>query len=262
MLSLYTSIQNTYTYRQVRILSADAVLEDIKRHINAAESTDYIMPIWLPFLPLILVIIGIIAAVASYEASFEAGVTAGAGTAIGVAILGVIINFYVIYKWIKRRNEHFKRTHALWSSVVAALEAAGIDEPEIIGIKDALNEAKYDEQEKSAGLWTILTIVPLVIYYVYHFLNKDFVKHERREMRILNNLRDLLRKRGGYVEVPVEPTIKDRSTFLYFILSIITFGIFQLYWVYTLTKDPNEHFRMHRVVEEKLLDSLRRVIAA
>ncbi len=241
-------------------MSADVVLEDIKRHISAAERTDYIMPVWLPFLPLILVIIGIIAALASYGESYEAGVMASLGTAIGISIIGIIVNFYVIYKWIKRRNEHFRRTHALWSSVVSALEAAGIDEPEVIGIKDALNEAKYDEQEKSAGLWTILTIVPFVIYYVYHFLNKDFVKHERREMRILNNLRDLLRKRGGYVEVPVEPTIKDRSTFLYFILSIITAGIFQLYWVYTLTKDPNEHFRMHRMFEERLLDSLRRVI--
>ena len=242
-------------------MSAAVVFEDIKKHVDEADRTDYIMPIWLPFLPLILIIIGTIIYVSSYFGGSEAGMMAGAGTIVGVMFLGIILNFYIIYRWIKRRNEHFKRTHALWSSVLAALEAAGIDDPEIIGIKDALNEARLEEEEKSAGLWTILTIIPLVIYYVYHFLNKDFVKHERRELRILNNLRDLLRRRGGYVEVPIEPTIKDRSTFIYILLSIITFGIFQLYWVYTLTKDPNEHFRMHRLIEERLLDALAKVIS-
>ncbi len=235
---------------------AEGALYQVKKYVEMARETDYIMPTWLPFLPLILIIIGVLLAIPAILSESETAVYASLGIIIGILVIGVFINFYVIYKWIKRRNEHFRRTQGLWSGVLNFFEYHGINDPEVVAIREAVNESRFDEDEKSAAGWTIATIVPFVIYYVYHFLNKDFVKHERREMRIMQNLKSIFSKRGVYFEAPMYPSVKDRSTFLYFILSLITAGIFQLYWVYTLTKDPNEHFRMHMSVEQKLLASL------
>jgi len=241
-------------------VAVEGALHEIRRHVEEAGATDYAMPVWLPFLPMILVVIGSIAAIiAVYASEFGGGASTWAGAALAIFLVGVIVDFYVVYRWIKRRNEHFKRALGLWSALVNFLEALKIGDPEVTGIKEAVSEARYDEGEKSAGGWTIATIVPFVIYYVYHFLNKDFVEHERRELRILNNLRDLLKRRDIYLEVPLEPAVKDRSTILYFILSLLTAGIFQLYWVYTLTKDPNNHFHMHRVIETRVLSALEKL---
>ncbi|MEM1713372.1 MAG: DUF4234 domain-containing protein [Desulfurococcaceae archaeon] len=53
--------------------------------------------------------------------------------------------------------------------------------------------------------------------------------------------------------------VPDRSTLLYLILTIVT-GIFLIYWVYTLTKDPNKHFESHSVLERELVTALKQLL--
>jgi hypothetical protein len=40
-------------------------------------------------------------------------------------------------------------------------------------------------------------------------------------------------------------------------ITIVTAGLFLLYWVYTLTKDSNKHFESHGVIERDILVALR-----
>jgi len=51
----------------------------------------------------------------------------------------------------------------------------------------------------------------------------------------------------------------DRSSVLYLILTIITAGLFGIYWVYVLLKDPIEHFKYHIQAESQLLSALESV---
>ncbi|RLI85122.1 MAG: hypothetical protein DRO98_07495, partial [Archaeoglobales archaeon] len=170
------------------------------------------------------------------------------------------INVYVVYKWVSRRNEHFKRQRLLFNSIKDFLKSKGFD---VSGLETICMEVDIEETEKNAVLWALIQFVPYVggflLIYVYHFLNKDFYRHEKREEHFLSALSNVLSKAGFDFSYIRYNTIPDRSTILYLVLTILTFGFFGLYWVYTLTKDPNNHFVEHRKWEDTMLNILRRL---
>lgn len=51
------------------------------------------------------------------------------------------------------------------------------------------------------------------------------------------------------------PRLPDRSMILYVILTIFT-GIFALYWLYVLVKDPNDHFANQWRFEDSLVAAI------
>jgi len=55
--------------------------------------------------------------------------------------------------------------------------------------------------------------------------------------------------------------IPDRSFVLYFILSIITVGIFSVYWIYVLLTDPNSHFRQQALIEDTVVAQFAPILA-
>jgi hypothetical protein len=89
---------------------------------------------------------------------------------------------------------------------------------------------------------------------------KDFYKHERREDGFWEDLSRTLDKIGVTFSVPRRiETTPNRSFILYLILTIITVGLFGIYWLYVLLKDPNEHFKYHVQIEDQLLSTLESV---
>ena len=204
-----------------------------------------------------------------------------------VAIIFAIINFYVLYEWIKRRNEHFKRQLMVYRDIMSLLREIsrerGLDISTQISLIDReISEAEIKETKKNAVLWAILVLlsgnwispilppiymiilhvypalppIGIVNLYVYHFLTKDFFVHERREDRIVTGIQDALGILGArftyrrYYEIP------HRNTILYAILTIITLGIFSLYWIYVITKDQNEHFLEQRKWEDAVVSAI------
>jgi len=263
----------------------------IQELIEEAEETDYIMPLWLPYLPAIMigasvitltvarVIIGSLVKrrfvvlppmyrliMMSYTRPGSMYVLSFMGLSILVliGIIGIILELYVLYKWIKRRNDHFKRTHRLYDNVIAYLRTRGYEEEHLLRLTDILNDMREEEVMKNAVLWIVLYIVfPPIILYIYHFLNRDFYEHERREARLYSILSRLVREKIPEVYIPeFERKIPNRNTVLYIVLSIITIGIFTLYWIYTITKDPNEHFKEHKKRERTILEALERLSAS
>ena len=183
-----------------------------------------------------------------------------------LAIIGFIVSIILTYKLVNRRNTHFKRQMFLSEDVVAAVKTIaakkGVDvEASLSSIERTVREAKAEETEKGAVLWAILTAVPyigsLAQWYVYYFLMKDFYKHERREDGFWEDLTRTLDKCGVTFSVPRRTeTTPNRSFVLYLILTIITAGLFWIYWLYVLLKDPNEHFKHHIQTEDQLLSTL------
>jgi len=116
--------------------------------------------------------------------------------------------------------------------------------------------------ERSAILWVVLVfLISLIAFYVYHFLNKDFFKHSKYEQSILEEVNKVFEEAGvRTLDLRSYVPVQERSTILYIILSIITFGIFTIYWIYTLAKDPNEHFMGHSKVEPDLLAGLEELV--
>ena len=186
-----------------------------------------------------------------------------------LAIIGLIVSIILTYKLVKRRNTHFKRQMFLSEDVITAVKTIaakkGVDvEVGLSSCERTVRETKAEETEKSAVLWAILSAVPyvgsLAIWYVYYFLMKDFYKHERREDGFVEDINRVLDKCAIKFSVPRRTEIlPDRSFVLYLILNIITVGLFGIYWLYVLLKDPNEHFKYHIQIEDELLSTLESV---
>ena len=135
-------------------------LDSLRNNIRRRTETDYIMPLWLPFIPLILNWI----TVYCYRTSitpfimapfviepftilpFDPIICVGINDLLVlavicysyipnihvlykwinplvllVAIICAFINLYVLYKWIKRRNEHFKRQLMMYRDIMSLL---------------------------------------------------------------------------------------------------------------------------------------------
>lgn len=250
-----------------------AKLDMIKYYRHLAKDTDYIMPLWLPFLPAILIIIGLFTwlfvILASMSLSYTHPTisrslirspitTSGSEAFLATTIVATMINIYVLYKWISRRNDHFKRVRKLYREVVDLLSSISKDKKpaRLATLESIVREMETEETERSTIVWIILTfIVGFLIFYIYHFLNRDFYKHELRESMIAENLSHVL-KELGFTETPRKisfESIPKRNTVLYIVLTILTLGLFGLYWIYTITKDPNEHFKLHKVWEDDII---------
>ena len=104
-----------------------ALISKVEELVDKAEKTDYIMPVILPFIPTIVQIIGGIL--------FMGGVFTTSGLTTGrmysaflitmgivVILVGIVLNFWVIYRWIKRRNEHFERSLLYYETLVELAE--------------------------------------------------------------------------------------------------------------------------------------------
>jgi hypothetical protein len=250
-------------------------LDQIEEYVRRREFTDYIMPLWLPFLPMIIGLTAVVMFFALlyvhtvstvtfesyrlYRTDNEIVEALGWSTIVLLFLLflvSAIVNIYVIYKWIWRRNEHFKRVKLLFNAIKDLLKEKGYN---VSRLEMVCMEIEVEETEKNAVLWTLLPFVPYVgwilLIYVYHFLNKDFYRHERREDYFLNALSSIIPDFSymRYSQIP------ERNTILYFVLTFVTLGFFGFYWIYTLTKDPNNHFVEHRRWEDQLLNVLRRL---
>ncbi|MEB3755446.1 MAG: DUF4234 domain-containing protein [Desulfurococcales archaeon] len=264
-----------------------SMVERLRQDIRMRNDTDYIMPVWLPFVSIILLIVGavfFIAALAlsdinsisslqgntntititrnigisglNLEASFGASVL-GAGLAL--MVLGGLIQLYVIYKWIDRMNKHFKRTILLYKDLAEYFEEKGLNN-RAESMRTIIRQMEVEQTEHGPFLWIILVlIINILVYYVYHFLSKDFYVHNRRELYLWEEASKAMEELGHPLMFRSMYSIPDRNTVLYFVLSLITMGVFQLYWVYTLTLDPNNHFKEHTRFEDELIDKIEKI---
>jgi len=181
-------------------------------------------------------------------------------------IIGFIVSIILIYKLVKRRNTHFKRQNFLFEDILTAVKAIaakkGVDvEVGLSSCERTVREAKAEETEKSAALWAILSaFIFLADWYVRYFLMRDFYQHERREDGFWEDISKVLEKCGVKFSVPRRMEVLPKRSFvLYLILTIITAGLFGIYWIYVLLKDPNQHFKYHIQIEDQLLSTLESV---
>lgn len=189
---------------------------------------------------------------------------------ISIFIVGVLFAF-MLYKLIKRRNTHFSRQILLYEDLVNLTRQLGskkgVDVSLTVNNLDrTLRESRTEETEKGAVLWAILSVIPyvggLVQLYIYYFLNKDFFKHERKEDVFVEDLNRALSTLGTTVNLPRRTIpVPDRSFILYFILTLVTAGLFGIYWIYTLLTDPNNHFRHQAMVEDTIIAQVSPVMA-
>lgn len=246
------------------------------------ESDREMSPAWI-LVVIVPIFIAIISLVVLFGTLFSLAATPpGAGASAGffaaliglfvlvqlVALITQIIYAYMLYKLVNRRNKHFQRQLFVYDDLTnLAKELAakkGVDVSLALNNMQRTNqEARFEETEKSAALWAIVTFfIGITALYVYYFLMKDFYKHERREDIFIEDLNRTLMAAGVTINLPRRTLpVPDRSFALYLILSIITLGIFSIYWLYVLLTDPNSHFRQQALIEDTVLTQVAPVLA-
>jgi uncharacterized membrane protein (DUF373 family) len=260
------------------------VLENLRRDARMRmESDSYMSAAWV-IVPLLPIVGGVVLFVLFLYAIFSSlplltnsttTTTTTVNPAIGITFLGLtiaveigffvvgIIWVFLVYKLVRRRNTHFARQRFLYEDLVntakglAAKKGVDLSLP-LNNLERTYREAVVEETEKSAAMWAILAFITGIAgLYVFYFLMKDFFKHERKEELFLDDLNRALVATGTTMNLPRRTVpIPDRSFALYFILSLITGGIFAVYWVYVLIEDPNNHFRQQAMIEDTILSQV------
>lgn len=261
-------------------------IENVKKDIRMRVETDTLMSYaWLliyilPIIAGIILIFSLLTVAFSYTVMEEAYSTTIVNQTIQTQvitaplILGfimlpilMIVSFIVyvvlIYKLVKRRNAHLKRQRYLLEDTLRMLrniaEVKGVDvEVELSSCERIVREVSMEETERNAVLWAILSAAIFIAHwYVNYFLMKDFYRHERREDNFWENIRTIMDRLGLLFNLPVRmESIPNRSFILYLILNLLTLGLFGVYWLYVLLRDPNKHFEYHIQVESELLRAI------
>jgi len=256
-------------------MAPEAKMESLSRSVRMRSETDKrLSPVWA-FIPLIFFAMAASVVVAWFWAwswEFPEEITAGVaifiGTMAAIGIVSALLLLILTYMLIKRRNEHFKRHQLLEEDIVRVLgSSAGKKrrkiEDKLSSIELSTREAKLNEKEQPAFLWAILCFfIPIVGLYIGYFLMRDFYRHERREDFFLE---DLEKTAAPIVALELPRRFRstpDRNIILYIVLTIVTMGIFGIYWLYTLVADPNNHFDHQATWEDKLLSSLSKATRA
>jgi hypothetical protein len=187
---------------------------------------------------------------------------------LGIVTLGIYA-LYVNYKLIERQQEHFKRIGRFNDDLFKVINERADEVGKAEEVRREVDELRTlnDEyqrlqrgKERNPALWTILSVVTfgILFFYVLYFLNDDLLKHQRAEAEYIEKASVALNKLGiGSHPVVVEQVVPDRSFPLYLFLTVITLGLFELYWAYVRIKDGNDHFDEHERFEDQLMALIR-----
>jgi len=237
--------------------------------LRIRAQTDRVLSPILILLPIAAIIVTIIIAIVAFiiafpsvnwvtdpQAAQKAADAAWWGIIITIAgsIVAEIIIAILIYMLIERRNQHFRREsmlrHGMLGYLKARTDEKGISQlvaADIASMQSVTAEADARDDQKSALLYVILTIIPVVGFfislYILYFLTKDPQEHDRRWQFFASTAQRVGSQAGMVTVMPSWKALEQRNFVLYFILAIVTFGIFLIYWYYTLFRDLNEHFR-------------------
>ena len=184
-------------------------------------------------------------------------------------------SYYATYKLVQRRSEHAQRRLAfqsyLWHALNARAEAAG----KTADVKEGLDNLSRIYQQMDAferrnkrdpALWTILRLVGHLLFfgvgsfvgaYVNHFLNKDLLFYDEWEASYAANAEWVMQRLGHTIVLPQRRhPVHDRNTAVYILVSIVTLGIFGMFWRSRVMADGNGHFDDDALMEDAILAGL------
>lgn len=190
-----------------------------------------------------------------------------------IIVTGVgVYSHYATYKLVERRNRHVQRRLAfssyLWHTLAGRADAAGRRADVQEGLDNlsrihAQIESYERANKRETVLWLLLRIFFTFIAgpWINHFLNADFRFLETWEHSFAQNVEWVMRRLGYDVRMPARnqfgiEAVPKRSTALYIFLSIITLGLFSIYWRYTVMTDGNAHFDADDRMEDAILAGL------
>jgi hypothetical protein len=283
--------------------------QEIIRAVMKRAETDYMIPIWIVFLPLLLgvagsvigFVLGLAIGVEGYSDPVDYFVQSVAVLAVLMvgSVASEVIYAFIIYRLVKRANDHYTRERELRAAVLSLVRATA-DTPErrllVTGDLHVMDAAHSKvERSRNPLFWAFAAVLPafvlpliavflvvvnpegpsigLVILlvgsvaavaltslvlqlYTLYFLGEAMADHDRRWSIFSTAARIALSKLGFPPGKAFRVSqLPRRNSALNLVLTLLT-GIFLYYWLYTLAKDPNQHFSSQWGQEDNIVSSI------
>jgi len=177
-----------------------------------------------------------------------------------------IYDFYLFYKLFERRDQHFARIANMAAAAIALLKerASAMGKTELISEEiqqlELIQRDFYEmSKERGATLWLVIAILTGIIGMVigYYFLMDDFARHDSAEARFFTLMSAALDKLGlATGSSQASKSIPEREFATFLLLTIVTCGIYQLYWLYVLVLDGNSNFENQVPWEDFIFQAL------
>jgi hypothetical protein len=139
--------------------------------------------------------------------------------------------FPMFYRIVDGRNRHFSREADLEKQVANYLKSKGKQAP-------AVSEL-FPERNSKAWAASIILIIPAFI--ITYMLSKDLLVHEQNQDAFLAS---------AFPERLFMPQTIPIKT--YVLITIVTFGVGGIYWLYKVVNLYNAHFKAHVQVEKEI----------
>lgn len=177
-------------------------------------------------------------------------------TALGWTILSCgIYSFYVFYQLMRRMRDHNRRR----LEMLDALNVLAWEEANRRGSQDGLR-ANFERVAahlqvmrsmtsdfRDPAIWVVLALISSGIANIvgYIFLDQDLVKHEAAETAAEDELAGIFGQLGMEVALPARMTVKSEQHNYVgrIIASLVTCGLYGMWWLYNLMVEANQHFQ-------------------
>lgn len=246
--------------------------ERLVEAIRARVQTDEVLSIVWIFLPIIAsvaAVIGIIIGILFLILGWWVGAAIAVWTGVIVAlVLSAVLFALLNYKLIDRQNQHMTREEVLRGALIEYIRKhsqernlAQLLSSQIATMESIQYDAKSRERETSATLFAILIVIPVVglifLLYVLYVLTEFPYHHDRRWHAYTQQAQSAASHLGMTVILPSWKTLPDRSFIIYLVLTLLTAGLFLIYWYYVLIKDLNNHFGAQWQFEDQIASQMK-----
>ncbi len=186
-------------------------------------------------------------------------------TALGWTILTLgIYGFYVLYQLVRRMRDHNERRVEFFDAALAlAWEEAGRRglQPELTPSFQRAGAhmnvlRRMTESFREPVIWVVLAVVArgIVELIAFILLDQDLVKHDRSEVGVEYELALIFWRLGQPLPAPDQARMKGQNNYVgRIVATIVTFGIYLLWWYYDQMNGPNLHFRTNWAQEDALV---------
>jgi hypothetical protein len=225
----------------------------------------------------------------AYQQRHETDYIANFWSALGWGIITVgIFWLYMYYQLIRRMRDHnARRVELLNAANDYAWEVAGRQglqeelRPHFERTAGDLDDLRFlGTRFKDPVIWLVIYIAafwftgariepaPLVgltltgvgiiwgmvvVVYVYCGLDGELIKHDLAEGGVETELATIYTRLGQPLPQPDPARIKGKQNYVArIIVSVVTVGIYLLWWTYNVMNDPNRHFKINWVWEDSL----------
>ncbi len=171
---------------------------------------------------------------------------------------------YLTYSLINRQNKHATREQELfWEALNQARSQTSQDDMKVLiplsSAEGDFSKLLQKTHERSAVLWALLALIPyagwIFLVMALYLLSQDSNAHEQSERLFLEDIDRTLGALASKSLPPKSVPQYPKNSLGYAIASVLTLGVFSLFWLHKMVKEPEAHFGYHASFEPSLLEA-------